>query len=241
MAAKRGRDPDGAYAEAAEGEYSSEEEEELERELAEIPFGELLMARADGSRVPLQKRPRKANKLGRANKNRPMEMSSKVPVGRFRELIQAPKKVVRDPRFESLCGSLDGDGFKKRYSFLYDVELPTEKEKLQTMVKKSKDPQVIEELKQNISWIDKQLKSGSSKNADAEILVEHKKKEREAAKRGKQPFYLKKSKIREHRLLQKYNELKASGKLEAFMEKKRKKNASKDARFLPYRRADDGV
>ncbi|MQL88799.1 hypothetical protein Taro_021357, partial [Colocasia esculenta] len=99
--------------------------------------------------------------------------------------------------------------FRKRYGFLYDEELPSEKK-------------------------DKQLKSGSgpSRNSDAEILADHKKKEREAAKRGKQPFYLKKSEIRERKLVQKYNELKASGKLESFMEMKRKKNASKDARKI---------
>lgn len=39
---------------------------------------------------------------------------------------------------------------------------------------------------------DKQLKSDSAKHIDAEILAKHKKKEREAAKQGKCPFYLNK-------------------------------------------------
>lgn len=43
-----------------------------------------------------------------------------------------------------------------------------------------------------MSFQDKQLKSGSEKNIEAEILTKHKKKEREAAKQGKRPFYLKK-------------------------------------------------
>lgn len=43
-----------------------------------------------------------------------------------------------------------------------------------------------------ISFQDKQLKSGSAKNIDAEILAKHKKKEREAAKHGKRPYYIKK-------------------------------------------------
>lgn len=41
---------------------------------------------------------------------------------------------------------------------------------------------------------DKQFKSDSTKRVDAEILAKHKKKEREAAKHGKKPFYLKKCK-----------------------------------------------
>ncbi|XP_004291594.1 PREDICTED: rRNA biogenesis protein rrp36-like [Fragaria vesca subsp. vesca] len=120
-----------------------------------------------------------------------MEVSSKKPVSRFREVIQAPKKVVRDPRFESLCGTLNVDGFRKRYDFLFSNELPAEKEDLKKQLKTSKDPEVIEDLKKRISWIDKQLKSDSSKRTEAEILAEHKKKEREKAKQGKQPFFIK--------------------------------------------------
>ena len=43
-----------------------------------------------------------------------------------------------------------------------------------------------------MSFQDKQLKSDSAKHIDAEILANHKKKERDAAKQGKRPFYLKK-------------------------------------------------
>ena len=45
-----------------------------------------------------------------------------------------------------------------------------------------------------MSFQDKQVKSDSAKHIDAEILAKHKKKEREAAKQGKRPFYLKKCK-----------------------------------------------
>ncbi|XP_038971540.1 ribosomal RNA processing protein 36 homolog isoform X2 [Phoenix dactylifera] len=217
-----------------------EEEQELERELADVPFEELLKARADGSHISRPPKSAPNSKPGRANKNRPMEVSSKVRMGRFREVIQAPKRVVRDPRFESLCGTLDTEGFRKRYNFLFEVELPAEKEKLQKLIKKSKDPNVIEELKNHISWIDKQLKSGPRKSAESGILSEHIKKEREAAKRGKQPYYLKKSEIRKRKLINKYDELKAEGKLDSFIEKRRKKNASKDHRYMPYRRSNDG-
>lgn len=45
------------------------------------------------------------------------------------------------------------------------------------------------------SFQDKQLKSDSGQRTDAAILAEHKKKEREAAKKGKQPFYLSKGNV----------------------------------------------
>ncbi|XP_077210670.1 rRNA biogenesis RRP36-like protein [Tasmannia lanceolata] len=218
-----------------QGSSSEEEEDELERELADVSFEELQKARSNGFHSSYSK-PDSERKVGRANKNRPMEISSKKPVGRFRQIIQVPKKVVRDPRFESLSGTLDVDGFKKRYSFLFEVELPKERAKLQKLIKKSNDPKVIEELKNHVSWIDNQLNSGSAKGVNAKILSEHKKKEREALKRGKQPFYLKKSEIRERELAEKYNNLKAAGKLESFLKKKRRRNASKDHRYIPYRR-----
>ncbi|XP_073129904.1 uncharacterized protein [Henckelia pumila] len=216
-------------------DIASEDEIEIERELAEVTFEELQRARSDGSEMVYRKT-NTEKKGGRANKNRPMEISSKKPVGRFREVVQVPKRVVCDPRFESLCGNLDVEGFKKRYNFLYENELPAEKEKLKKQMKKAKNPEVKTELKDHIARIDKELKFATKKHTENEILAKHKQKEREAAKQGKQPYYLKKSEIRKQKLMEKYKELKESGKLEAFIERKRRKNAAKDRRYMPYRR-----
>ncbi|KAI8546383.1 hypothetical protein RHMOL_Rhmol07G0113100 [Rhododendron molle] len=178
------------FDETEEHDSSSDDEGEIERELANVTFEELLKARSNGSHTVYRK-PDPEKPGGRANKNRPMEASAKKPVGRFREVIQVPKKVVRDPRFETLCGNLDVEGFKKRYNFLYENELPAEREELKRSMKKSNDNTVIDELKNRISGIDKQLKSASTRT-EREILSEHKKRERQAAKQGKRPFYLKK-------------------------------------------------
>lgn len=221
-----------------EEDEEEDQEEEIERELADVTFEELQKARSDGSHSVYQKS-NEAKKTGRANKNRPMETSSKKPVNRFREVVQVPKKVVRDPRFETLCGKLDVTGFRKRYDFLFENNLPAEREELKKRLKKINHPEEINNLKYRITWIDKQLKFESRKHTDVAILAEHKKKEREAVKHGKRPYYLKKSEIRKQRLIEKYNSLKASGKLESFIEKRRRKNASKDHRYMPYRRSGD--
>ncbi|KAK6947721.1 rRNA biogenesis protein RRP36, partial [Dillenia turbinata] len=221
-------------------EEEEEEEKEIERELGEFTFEERLKAASDGSHSVYRKK-NQEKKPARANKNRPMEVSCKKPVSRFREVIQVPKRETRDPRFESLAGKLDVDGFHKRYDFLFKDNLPAERAELQKQLKKSKDPEIKDELKNRISWIDKQIKSVPAKLTDAQILAEHKKKEREAAKQGKRPFYLKKSEIRKQILVDKYNSLKAAGKLESFIEKKRRKNAAKDHRYMPYRRPNDEI
>ncbi|XP_042953034.1 ribosomal RNA processing protein 36 homolog isoform X3 [Carya illinoinensis] len=256
--------------ESSSSEYvEEEEEEEIKRELADATFEELQRALSDGSHLEyrkhsLNKKHHEEKKPGRANKNRPMEASSKKPVGRFREVVQAPKRVIRDPRFESLCGAFDAKQFRSKYNFLfkkYDPDI-IEKErkkldkskdpdaisrfqnsiswmKLRKQLAKSNNPEVIGELKSHINWIEKQLKSESGQRTDAAILAEHKKKEREAAKKGKQPFYLSKSALRKQRLVEKYEDLKASGKLDAFIEKRRRKNAAKDHRYMPYRRSNN--
>uniref|UniRef100_A0A804Q4T8 rRNA biogenesis protein RRP36 n=1 Tax=Zea mays TaxID=4577 RepID=A0A804Q4T8_MAIZE len=59
--------------------------------------------------------------------NRPMEISTKVRPPKLREVIQVPKKVGRDPRFEPVYGSIDKEGFRKRYNFLFDEDFPAEK------------------------------------------------------------------------------------------------------------------
>ncbi|KAL5715343.1 hypothetical protein ACHQM5_017176 [Ranunculus cassubicifolius] len=198
-------------------ESSSSEEEELEHPLADFTFEELQKARANGFHAMHNKS--KEEKKTRQNKNRPMEVSSKKRVPRFREIIQVPKK--------------------KRFSFLYETHLPAEKEDLKKQLKKTKDPEVVADLKNRLSFVDRQLKEAPSKHAAGKaILAEHKKKEREAAKQGKRPYYLKKSEIRERELVEKFNKLKESGKLQSFIERKRRKNASKDHRFVPYRRPE---
>ncbi|KNA08202.1 hypothetical protein SOVF_164620 [Spinacia oleracea] len=219
--------------------FSEDEEVNIQNELADVPFGELQKARADGSTLALHRKRESENKSKRANKNRPMEVSSKKPVSRFREVIQVPKKVVRDPRFESLCGTLDEEGFKKRYKFIYEENLPVEKEELKKLLGSSKDPEVIEKLRNQISVIDKQMKSDSIQLRRDQILSEQKKRVREAVKQGKRPFYIKKSEVREQMHIEKYNKLKDSGKLDSFMEKKRRRNAAKDHRFMPYRKANN--
>ncbi|AQL01972.1 Putative DUF947 domain containing family protein [Zea mays] len=128
--------------------------------------------------------------------NRPMEISTKVRPPKLREVIQVPKKVGRDPRFEPAYGFVDKEGCKLD-EFLTLIDL-VGMQRLQKMIKKSKDLDAIGEMKSRVTWI----------NVESEILREHIKKEREAAKAGKRPYYLKKPEFRERKLMNKYNELK---------------------------------
>ncbi|OAE22190.1 hypothetical protein AXG93_3271s1330 [Marchantia polymorpha subsp. ruderalis] len=124
--------------------------------------------------------------------------------------------------------------FKTSYSFLYENELPAERERLRALIKKGK---ADEEAKRHIEWIDKQLKEEEQRKKQASKASEQKAVVKQAVKEGKKPYFPKKSELKKQELVEKYKELKSSGKLEKFMAKRRKKNAAKDHRFVPYRRS----
>lgn len=63
-------------------------------------------------------------------------------------------------------------------------------------------------------------------------------KENEKIQNGKKPYFLKKSDIKSIVLDERYKELKKDGKLNKFLAKKRKHNASKDRTLLPSRREE---
>ncbi|XP_068339028.1 rRNA biogenesis protein rrp36-like [Pyrus communis] len=153
--------------EEPESSSSSEDVEEMEQALADVTFGELQKVRSNGSHV-VHLKPKEEKKGGRW---RLLARSLSLD---FERSFKVQKR------------------FRKKYRFLFEEELPAKKDELQKQIKKSKDPETIEELKKHIFLIDKQLNSESAKCTEAAILSEHKKKERKAAKEGKQPFFLKK-------------------------------------------------
>ena len=59
------------------------------------------------------------------------------------------------------------------------------------------------------------------------------KKEREAVSKGKKPFFLKKREVREAELKDRFESLSKRGKLNKYMEKKRRRNAKCDEANMP--------
>ncbi|CAG8512064.1 23121_t:CDS:2 [Dentiscutata erythropus] len=129
-------------------------------------------------------------------KHRPMEISSKKPVGRFRQIIEIPSHIKkrRDPRFDDLSGKFNEDLFEKSYSFLNEY-------------KRSE----IEEVKKSIS------------------------KERDPEEKQKLQQLLNKLKLE---LVDKFKKLQKSDSkvLDRVIEKRRKKNASKEHKYVPFKR-----
>ncbi|KAI1320921.1 rRNA biogenesis protein rrp36 [Mortierella claussenii] len=164
----------------------------------------------------------------RSDKNRPMEIGSKKPVGRFRQVVEVASTKRRDPRFDSLSGKLDSDLFEKSYSFLKDYQAD-EMKKLKELIKKERDPDMKEKLQTQLSrMVDRQATEATQKRRQ-EIKREHKRKERELISKGKNPFFLKKSDQKKLELIDKFQNLKDNPKaLARAMEKRRKRNSAKE-------------
>ncbi|KAG0237269.1 rRNA biogenesis protein rrp36 [Actinomortierella wolfii] len=164
----------------------------------------------------------------RENKNRPMEITSKKPVSRFRQVVEVPTVKRRDPRFDSLSGKLNVDLFERSYGFLKEYQ-QDEMRKLRELIKKEKNQELKEKMQRELSrMVDRQATEAAQKR-QKEIKREHKRKEQELIAKGKKPFFLKRADQKKLALIEKFESLKDSPKaLSKAMERRRKRNAAKE-------------
>jgi ribosomal RNA-processing protein 36 len=128
----------------------------------------------------------------RSSKHAPMVQSSKRMVSRKRKVVDVKKPVFRDPRFDNMGGAAPDDNtMGNRYAFLNDYRA-SEIAELRSTIKKTKNEGEKEKLKKKLLSMESQQKSREAKEKQQDIIRDHKKKEKELIKEGKQPFFLKK-------------------------------------------------
>jgi ribosomal RNA-processing protein 36 len=171
----------------------------------------------------------------RANKNQPLELTSKRAVGRFRKVVDVKARKALDPRFEAQSGRLNEDLFGKSYAFLEEYKA-RELQELKQQLRKTKSAEKREELKHEVALRQQALTEKKKQDKIKSALTKRKREEREAVANGKGAFYLKRKDKKKLELHTKFQDLQESGRLSKFMAKKRKKNASKDHRWLPTQR-----
>lgn len=92
----------------------------------------------------VKKKPRSNGEFKRTNKHGPLEMSSKI---RPRKLNSIGKpKMIRDPRFDPLCGEFDNKKFNKSYKFIDEIK-KKEYQTLKKELKDTEDPKKIAKIK----------------------------------------------------------------------------------------------
>lgn len=227
-----------------------EEEPQLRPELADVSFEDLQQIEEKvgsklynevlfGQKEPIdhsrkeQNEPRdRGKKKHKQRKDQPLEMSSKRPVHKVKNVMNAKKRVFRDPRFDDLSGSFKEETFEKNYSFIKDIK-KRERESVQKALRNCEDEEEAIKLKKLLYRMNQQDIAQKKRETKRSIQERLKAQETQFVKEGKKPYFLKKSDRKVLELAEKYKELKKSGKLEKYLAKKRKKNMSKDRRQMP--------
>ncbi|XP_029594672.1 ribosomal RNA processing protein 36 homolog [Salmo trutta] len=231
-------DPEQPESVNSSGEIQTEDD--IKKELSTMSFEDIMkLQNKVGTKVyneiaygttKAKQTPRKK----RLNKNRPMEISAKRPAPFLRQVVPVKKSVSRDPRFDDLSGEYKPEIFEKTYRFINDIK-QRERDVVQKKLKQPiKSNQKKEKLQFLLKRMENQERARKSREQQREKELEFKRKQREMAGQGLKPFFLKKSDKKKLDLAEKYSELKKSGKLENFLSKKRKRNAGKDRKKLPF-------
>jgi ribosomal RNA-processing protein 36 len=173
--------------------------------------------------------------VGAKSKHAPMAQSSRYEVTRKRQVIEVPKMKARDPRFDAMqqrnahTGNVD-----KAYGFLADYQAD-EIAQLKAALKTTKDPFQQDLLKRKIGSMENRIKAKAAKEREQEVLRRHRKEERQKVESGKNPYYLKKSELKEQALVEKYKGMKGKEREKA-IDKKRKKESQREIKRMPEAR-----
>ena len=255
-------DPDDDAAGSGSGSESDSGSDAAAGGLEDVPFGELIAMKRNGSaagydraaaerseaqlhRAASARGERGRSKAKKAHKSRPLEVTSKKPVSRHREVVNLPgarRRASRDPRFDAMSGSYEEERFSRAYDFL-DGYREKETAELKAALKKTKKEKQRKKIQVEISRLASQSQVQQGRLEAARRKAELKQVGRELVRQGHKPFYFKKSELKKVELAAKYKELKKAGgtaKVDRAIEKKRKRNANRAHKFVPYERRGDG-
>ncbi|KRT83095.1 hypothetical protein AMK59_3638, partial [Oryctes borbonicus] len=220
-------------AEPDEIDTTTQERERIKQEISTMSFEELQKLKQKvGTKVYNEtifgaKRDPKTN-FKRANKNRPREMSSKRKVNVRNEISQVKKQQsFRDPRFDPLCGTFNEKMFKENYKFLFDMKRKEHKQ-LERELENSDDLEEKKKIKFLMQRLGNQIREHDKREKQRNKIQEEKREIRNKLKIGEKPIFKKKSEKKLEGLIEKYEELKKSNKLQKHIEKRSKKLASKN-------------
>ncbi|ORY89888.1 hypothetical protein BCR43DRAFT_117604 [Syncephalastrum racemosum] len=189
-------------------------------------------------KLPKQDRAKRTKEdMKRDNRHKPMEISSKRAVSRLRDVVPRAAVKRRDPRFDKLSGDFHEEGFEKSYAFLEQYK-ESEKAMLQERIKREKDPEQRAEAEALLTKMISREKAEKQARRKKELLRERKKAEATLVKQGKKPYFLKKSEEKKLFLMDQYKKL-GEKNMDKILEKRRRKNAAKDHRRLPFKRRSE--
>ncbi|EXJ79719.1 hypothetical protein A1O3_08002 [Capronia epimyces CBS 606.96] len=180
----------------------------------------------------------------RSSKHAPAIESARKPVSRKRTIFEPPPTLkFRDPRFDPTVMSSNRDPntlekANKNYSFLTTYQA-AEILELKAQIKKTKDPEVIANLKRQVMSIESKIRNSEARQRENEIRKKHKQQQKAALRTGEKskPYYLKEAEVKK---LAKEEKLQSMGKRARDKAEKRrqKREKGKDAKDMPRARRE---
>lgn len=182
---------------------------------------------------------------------RPMALSSKRPVSRFRQVVELPKHDRRDPRFDSTsAATVDAGVTARSYSFVPDLMreelstlqqalvLATKRERSSPRDEREERANERERLEREVARARSRLERHEREARERDVLQKVKREERAARNdQGKEGFYVKRSERKDRLLQARFEALEAKGGKRAVrkaIEKKQKKVAGKEKKSRPF-------
>eukprot|EP00917_Polyrhabdina_sp_WS-2016_P011456 GHVP01025225.1.p1 GENE.GHVP01025225.1~~GHVP01025225.1.p1 ORF type:complete len:142 (-),score=41.04 GHVP01025225.1:470-895(-) len=126
--------------------------------------------------------------------DKPREQKSDKPTSSFYGRMKEEVISSRDPRFNGGTVNMNTDLFKKRYSFLQERQ---EKELKEIKKQIRKDPTLRDKGKVILKKFEQIKKGKERNNLEKELVRRHIKEDKQKQRRGKKPYYLKRSDKRE--------------------------------------------
>lgn len=136
-----------------------------------------------------------------------------------------------DPRFDPACSTGDAATATRSYAFLRDMRAAEEAE-LDRAARRGDDA-AARRLK-SMRSVD-EAAAERAREEDVRRTLRREERDR-VASGGKRAWYVKEKVVKEKVIERKFEELKSSGRLQKYVERRRKREAGKDKRLLPSER-----
>ncbi|KAG5518953.1 hypothetical protein PMAC_002484 [Pneumocystis sp. 'macacae'] len=178
----------------------------------------------------LLKNKEKMDKKKHSRKHAPLEISSKKPVSRRRQVVPVTVIKRRDPRFD-FQDRVNLANLSSKYSFIKDYQ-QKEIKMLKNAMEFEKNQEEKQKFKKAITSLESKLMAAKNKEDALKVLREHKRIEKAKVEAGKTPFFLKKKEQKKLIEMDKISKLKGANALNRYMKRKDKKLASKERKRL---------
>ncbi|KAG5354925.1 rRNA biogenesis protein [Yarrowia sp. B02] len=175
-------------------------------------------------------------------KHAPSEASSKKRVSVIRPIpgltmtksgadsASRDSKLYRDIRFDATYGKANEDRVREDYAFL-DEYRRQEIAELQAQLKTTEESHVRSQIQTQIQSLQSKLKTLEKRDFRKKVLNDHRQQQREQAKDGKNPYYLKRSEQRKLVLTEQFKTMKKKD-IDRAIERRRKKITSKEKKDM---------